>query len=259
MTEPAAALAVARADDHDLQATVGTALRGEGAVVVRGVEVTDDPALLEVVALVGRASAVGNGGREIYDVTPREGGTDLSSTAEQFPLHTDSTFLTHPHPHIALGCVTAPPAGGGGRSCVVSADVLARALADRHGPDAVAALREPAFPFILRDPGEEPRVALLPVLGSDDDGRTTIRYRADAVEMAARADGHELGERHRSAFAALTALTADESLQRTFALAPGDVLLVDNRRMLHGRSAIQEGAQRLLRRVKTASASAPAA
>jgi alpha-ketoglutarate-dependent taurine dioxygenase len=49
---------------------------------------------------------------------------------------------------------------------------------------------------------------------------------------------------------ALEAVLADPALQRSCSLEPGDVLFVDNRRVLHGRTAIAPGADRHLRRLK---------
>lgn len=246
-------------------ADVAARLAADGAVVLTGVDVHDDASLLAATALAGRPSPVGNAGVLIFDVTPRPDGTDLSSTGVPFPLHTDSTFLPRPHAAIALGCVEA--AGAGGRSCVVTARDACRAL----DAATIDALSEPAYPFIVRD-GERPaHVELLPVLAADDDGTTTLRFRRDAIAMAARAAEMELSSRHVAALDAFGAATDDEAARATFALGRGDVLLVDNLRALHGRTAIGPEERRLMRRVKldphpadpdappaTASADAPA-
>ncbi len=241
---------IARAGEPGWREHVRGAVEDHGAVVVQGVRVRDDGALLDVVSLVGTPSQVGNGGEVIYDVTPHPSGTDLSRTTRPFPPHTDSTFLPEPHGRIALGCVQAPPDGGGGRSCVVSADHVVAELGRRSGDDVVAALGEPAFPFSVHEPGGEPRVRLLPILERARDGRWRVRYRLDAIIGALREEGLVLSPRHGAALNALDAVLGDPALQATHALRPGDVLIVDNRRTLHGRTAIGEDAQRLLRRVK---------
>jgi len=241
---------MARAGRPGWREHVSGAVEDHGAVVVQGVGVRDDEALLDVVSLVGTPSQVGNGGELIYDVTPQVSGGDLSRTTRPFPPHTDSTFLPEPHGRIALGCVQAPPDGGGGRSCVVSAGDVAAELCRRHGDDVVAALSEPAFPFSVHEPGGESRVRLLAILERADDGRYRVRYRLDAIIGALREEGIVLSPRHGAALSAFEEVLGDPALQATHALRPGDVLIVDNRRMLHGRTAIGEDAQRLLRRVK---------
>lgn len=226
---------------------VAAHLRRAGAVVVSGVDVEDDERLLEVAGLAGVPSSVGNAGHLIFDVTPRPDGTDLSSTGARFPLHTDSTFLPRPHAAVALGCARA--ARTGGRSFVVRvADVC-----ERLDDATLAALAEPAYPFIMRD-GEQPaRVELQAVLEPGHPAGPAARYRGDVVEMAARASGVELEDRHRRALQAVATVLEDEALRSTFTLGAGDVLLLDNRHALHGRSAIDEAGdagERLVRRIK---------
>jgi hypothetical protein len=226
------------------------AVERDGAAVVSGVAVESDDALLDVVSAVGAPSGQGNGGGVIYDVTPQAEGTDFSRTAQRFPLHTDSTFLPEPHAYIALACVEAPAAGGGGESCMVSADVLRDELTQRCGEDVVQALSEPAFPFVIQEPGGERALHLLAILETGADGPPRVRYRLDAIVRALQEHELVLGPRHAAALEALEEVLGDPDLQVRFALRPGDVLIVDNHRMLHGRSEIDEGAQRLLRRIK---------
>jgi alpha-ketoglutarate-dependent taurine dioxygenase len=216
----------------------------DGAVVLEGVDVRADAELLAACAFAGAPSPVGNGGAVVFDVTPRPDGTDLSSTAAAFPVHTDSTFLPEPHVAIALGCVEA--SGTGGRSCVVRARDACAAVPD----DVVDALSEAVFPFIVRDGVHPARVDVLPVVTWDAAGDPLLRFRFDAIAMAGRAGEIRLSDRHAAALDVFRAAVEDEALQATFALRPGDVLVVDNRRALHGRSAVGPDAGRLMRRVK---------
>ena len=205
-----------------------------------------DDDLLELVSALGTPTAIGNGSL-IHEVSPRPDrvGADLSHSAEAFPLHTDSTFLVEPHDFVALACVEAQD-GFGGESRVVGCHALRARIAD---PGALEALAEPAYPFLIREPGCAPDVRALPILREDDDC-WTVRYRSDAVAMALRDSGIELGARHRAALLALEDALADSAIHAAFTLRPGDVLLLDNHRVLHGRTAIAPGARRVLRRLK---------
>ncbi len=215
---------------------------------MRDVDVASDDALLATASSLGEPTSAGNDGRLIYDVRPRPSATDLSQTAEPFPPHTDSTFLARPHDFVILGCLEAP-SDAGGESLVVHVDALWAAIAADAGDDAVDALCEPAFWFLAREPGEPPTVRALPVLERADDG-WRIRYRADAVARGELAAARRLAPRHRGALEALERALGDPRLPARHALRPGDVLLLDNRRTLHGRTAIRPGARRVLRRVK---------
>lgn len=225
-------------------------VRREGAVVVRGVDVASDEALLAVASSLGEPSATENGIGDIHDVAPRAIARDVSQTAERFPLHTDSTFLAEPHDFVVLGCQEAR-LDGGGESRVMHVDALRTRIGARDGGDVLEALGEPAFWFLAREPGEKAtRARALPVLecGGQDDWK--VRYRGDALARGARAAGVKLTTRHRSALEALERALSDHELHARYALRPGDVLLLDNRRVLHGRTAIRPGVRRLLRRVK---------
>lgn len=223
-----------------------------GAVVVSGAPVDDDAALLALIGTLGEPSAVGNGDGLIHEVRPRplEERRDLSSTAAEFPLHTDSTALRFPHHYVGLACATATPAAGG-ESLVLHVEELVAALVERHGPEPVAALAEPVFPFPLNDPSEPGRrVQDVAVLSAGPGGRPWIRYRADALGVGLALRPEPLERRHRTALGALEETLGDSSLATRHSLVPGEVLLLDNRRTLHGRTAIRPGAPRHLRRLK---------
>ena len=175
-----------QAGDPRLAERVAAAMRAPGAAIVCGVDVGDDAALLDVVALAGSPSSVGNGGGLIYDVTPQPPSEqiDLSSTSKRFPLHTDSTYLAAPHDVIALGCLDAPR-GGGGESHLMHVDVVIAHVLRAAGEDTLAALCEVAYPFAVDIDGERV-VAPLPILRRD--GPTpTIRYRDDVIATVSEA------------------------------------------------------------------------
>lgn len=221
-----------------------------GAVVVRGVPVEDDVSLVSLTRALGEPSALGNGDGLIHDVRPRppHEQRDLSSKAEAFPLHTDSTALVEPHDYVCLACVRSA-AGAGGESRIAHVDSIRAALAERGGSRCVAALEAPVFPFPLNDPRHGQGFRKAPILSLGKAGHT-IRYRADALAIGLRAHPDALSERHRRALRALDTVLADPTLHASYPLEPGDVLFVDNRRALHGRTAIAAGAQRHLRRLK---------
>lgn len=213
-------------------------------------DVASDQALLDLVGTVGTPTALGNGSGVIHDVTPRADavGADLSSSAARFPLHTDSTFLLAPHDFVALGCLAASE-DGGGRSLVVHVDDVRARIEQRAGSDALSALADAAFPFLMRDPAGGPDARELPIF-THAEGRWTVRYRSDAVAAALAQTQTDLAGRHRTALLALEDALADPALHSTFMLRPGDVLLLDNRRTLHGRTEVAAGARRVLRRLK---------
>jgi hypothetical protein len=218
-------------------------LERDRAVVVESVPTHCDAVLLALTFGVGTPSSLGNGDGLIHEVRPKPltERRDISTTRAEFPLHTDSTALVRPHEAICLACLRAP-AGAGGQSLVATADSVRAALPD----SAVAALAEPVFPFLLKDPVHGRGVRPGPVL----EGSGAVRYRRDALELGERLSREPMPPRSRAALELLDEALDDRSLVLTRALRPGDVLLVDNRRALHGRTAIADGADRRLRRLK---------
>lgn len=234
----------------DTATDLGEQLGRSGYAVLRGVPVDSDQVLLDLAGRLGEPTDVGNAGTLIHEVAPRPllEQTDLSSMRDPFPLHTDSTPLLEPHAYVLLACVEAD-ASGGGESRVLHADDLVDALRTRFGDDVVDALSEPVYPFPFNDPSQGTGVRREAVL-SFGPGGARVMYRADALELGAAADPDALSERHRSALDALREVVVDGGLGESFALAPGDVLVIDNARVLHGRTAIAPGARRVLRRLK---------
>lgn len=240
-----------RASDAGLAEAIVTALRDVGAAVVHGVAVGDDDALLGTVAHAATPSPIGNGGGLIYDVIPRPESeqVDVSSTDRSFPLHTDSTYLRPPHHVVALGCLDAPE-GCGGESHLLDIHVVVGQLRESlDGNDALMALGEPAYPFAVEADSGERFIAQLAILDGDG-GEARVRYRGDLITEAGRAASIAVDGRHRAALDRFDATLGDVALHAVLALRPSDVLLVDNHRMLHGRTAISPGTHRLMRRVK---------
>lgn len=209
-----------------------------GAALVRAVPVRSDAVLMALARGLGEPDAESNGGQVIYDVSPRPDdhhAGDLSTSSAAFPPHTDSTFLVEPHDVICLACVRA--ASSGGRSVVVRAHALRdRLLA--QGAVHVKLLEEPVYPFPVKDPrASQHSVQLVPILEQREDG-VHVRWRVDALRLGMGLAATGLRAAHHAALGALSKALEDPALQSTWDLAPGDVLFVDNRRALHGRTAI---------------------
>ncbi len=235
-----------------IQAEIHDAISSDGAAVINGLPVEQDALLLAGSAMIGIATSIGNGeGVFIHEVVPKPSLSqgDLSDTAQVFPLHTDSTFLDRPHEYVILACVRADAVGG--ESWILKVDELVQALKEGSGDDGLLPLQEVAFPYPHMEPdGAIHDVKLFPILEANG-GATAIRWRDDAIERAL-GPGGRLDERHSEALTRLRgAIDASISVV-SHRLKPGEVLVVDNRHCLHGRSQISEaaGKDRHLRRLK---------
>lgn len=159
-------------------------------------------------------------------------GTRYSRTNQPLALHTDTAHVPRPHSLVGFQMIRADPAGGGRSILVPVAEVVA-------GLDAadVAMLREPHFDF-----GRGP----VPILWGPPHAPSMRYYRA---QLDARA-GTEQPAATAALLDRLDARLAALAPARTFDLLPGDLLLINNHKALHGRTGFPEISDRLMLRYR---------
>ncbi len=154
---------------------------------------------------------------------------------DHLPLHTDRAFSPAPPPVMGLLCET--PAAWGGESLLVDARRLYLDLLSGFGPEGLTSLFED-FYSIRRAPHETRR----PLFFFNGSGHTCIAYRRDddAVEVC-------YPPRFDAPVQWISDYLSNPRNQLRVKLQAGEILLVDNHRYLHGRTAFQ--AKRLLYRL----------
>lgn len=260
--EPAAREALAAAlREHEGRCLAS----GPGYLVLSGLGRLDEDAarrfVLAVSAMLGRPMPQDFDGemvREVRDrgVTLESGATvRYSDTRQGGNLHTDGMHRPGEIPaYFALHCVRQ--AASGGALVLVHVDDLVREL--RREPDVVAALREPVH-FDTRD-GRPDRPATVPrSILEFDGGSPRITYLREYVESAHRRPGiAPLTEVQVRAMDRLDALLDREDLRTYRRLEPGQLVVINNRTIVHGRTAFEnepgEGRNRLLFRTWIAEA-----
>ena len=225
------------------------ALRRECAVVVEAVP-TVDSALVILASAMGVVSTEDNGRppRLVWDVRPSpEPGLVRSQQPDAFPLHTDSAHLHRPHAVVGLACVQ-PSRDRDGLSLLATADRVREILQAEGQEREVRRLQEPCFPFASVSESGRP-VRLQPILGAAGNP-IQVRYREPLLRWGLQLSSRSLDAAHRSALAALDAGLRRASLPTRLLLAANDFLLFDNRRLLHGRTALGLDSGRHLKRLK---------
>ena len=157
------------------------------------------------------------------------------SSLSQEP-HTDSPFREDPPAVVALQCVHPSPIGG------VSILVFGERV-HGHLQQTCSAVLDALYEAnsILASRGKFARHTQ--VFTKRTGGRVQIAYRRDS---AATMQGAPLVEQGLSL---IELFTRDPKNQTHLVLRPGDILVLDNHRILHGRTSFPKGAGRLLRRV----------
>lgn len=218
-----------------------------GAVILRGVPLEHDSALVALAGHFGHVTVNRPDWPLVDDIAPRDDATRQgpSTGRGQLTPHTDSSAIERPEDFLLLGCLfNSDPAGGGESILVFLDDVL-----ERLDAEDVALLEDETFPTV--QPHEPEAVpTTIAVLRRRADGRHTIRYRAEALEAGLASPRAEISpsRRHRDALRRIVETIESGGVQRHTRLAAGDLLVLDNARVMHGRTAISAGVRRHLKR-----------
>ncbi len=230
---------------------VRTALEdGRGfAIVVGPASDRLDPSEMQVCywlvgQMLGRPVEQNVQGTLLYDV--RDSGQDVrygarfSVTNAESSFHTDNSFGEDIVDYVGLLCHRS--AKSGGLSQIISGYSVHNELLARS-PNELELLYR-AYPIDRRGGlriGDAPTVEY-PILSWDGSG-LTYRYLRYWIEAGYEKIGKPMGEAERRAFETLDATANDPALRVEFSLAPGDLFFVNNRWILHNRTAFEDFAE----------------
>jgi gamma-butyrobetaine dioxygenase len=216
------------ADDGALQAWLIDTAR-DGLSIVEGIA-GEPNAGVELAERVGFLRPTNFG--LTFEVVNRPDPNNLAFTAGRLPLHTDLPNQEVPPGYQFLHCIANEAVGGG--SLFADGYAIARDLRAEE-PDAFRLLCETAIPFRFHDPQADIRVHA-PVIRLDAAGEPVeIRYNAHIAavfDMPA-----DVLPSYYRAWRAIMARTRQPRYIVALKLAAGEMVVFDNRRILHGREA----------------------
>jgi alpha-ketoglutarate-dependent taurine dioxygenase len=194
-----------------------------------------------VAALPGTGSAAAERPGKLsftrVQIDPDEAGktgavTRYSRTHQPLPPHTDTAYSPRPHSLVAFQMVRSDAEGG--RSTVLPVAEVVEAL----DPDSLTAMRQPHFAFGKGD---------LPILWGRP-GAESMRYYRAQIEQAAALRGTVPS--HPVAVLDKIDAVLERLDPRRFALADGEVLVINNHKVLHGRTGMAADSKRLMFRFR---------
>jgi hypothetical protein len=206
----------------------------------------NDAAFLRISEMFGRVYGYSDlqGGRRVQEIfpIPDDAEKQVGSGAVELKLHTEDPTLPYRAERLGFLCVS----NADRVPTVVSAPDLS-ALSSRA---AECLLSRPLRIFSDRpsDPGLKGQELVTTVLFRDEAGRLAFIYDPVYVDYAS------MGAAERSAFAELTELV--ESSAFDFLLEPGQIGILDNYRVSHGRPQYRpryDGTDRWLKRTQISS------
>lgn len=217
---------------------------GRGFVRIRGIDrAAYSQAEMEVLywgigVHLGQPWAQNHHGHVLGDVTdqakalddPTARGNELGGIA--LPFHCDGADL--------VGLLCLANGSGGGRSAVANLVTIHNRLVEER-PDLAAALYED-YPYDFRgeQPPGLPPYYLVPVFTEWDD-RLFARVIPPYIEASQRhPEAPRLSPLQQEALATLVALADDPAHHVTMNLLPGDIQLINNFHVAHGRTAYED-------------------
>jgi gamma-butyrobetaine dioxygenase len=178
----------------------------------------------------------------LFDVRSVPEATDLAYTGLSLDPHTDNPYRA-PVPGIQLLHCLANETTGGHSTLVDSLRVLE--MLRRQDAEAFAILAETPVRFVYRDAQTE-LVHFAPMIALDASGRIEGMRFSPRLDYVPFMEPARLDHFYR-ARRLVDGLLRSPSYELRFMLADGDLLMFDNQRLLHGRSAFdpQEGLRHL--------------
>lgn len=195
-----------------------------------------------LMALIARPVAQKWNGKMFDDIvdtgvkTAPGNGVRASKTNQGQGYHTDNAFNLPPD-HVSLFCIR--PAQKGGESGIVSFASVFNRLLD-EAPQVIPRLYQP-FYFDRQNehaPGESP-ISQSPVLTNDGDS-VAIRVSMRLIPQGYAVAGVAMDPATLAAIDALKQITERPTLSRAFSFEPGQIQVLNNRRIGHRRTAFTD-------------------
>jgi alpha-ketoglutarate-dependent taurine dioxygenase len=180
-------------------------------------------------------------GTLLYDVRDTgqslDQGARFSVTSYESSFHTDNSFGTEIVDYVGLLCLQT--AKSGGRSQVVNGLTVCEELRAKHR-DALEILNRP-FHIDRRGGVREGESATIqfPII-QDDNGSIVYRYLRYWIEAGHEKVGQPLTSAQVSALNVLDEVLNRPDLRVEFDLQPGDMYFINNRWILHNRTAFED-------------------
>jgi alpha-ketoglutarate-dependent taurine dioxygenase len=223
---------------------------GPGVVLIRGFDVQDvfaektSALLVMLSALLGKPRPQNREGMIVFDVVDdsakamgkTHGHVRGANSNVLVGLHTENDGEPRPPRLVAFLCITQAATGG---ETILASGQLAHNLLIDSSPSAARRLYEP-IAFARRPEDYDPGMTDLDSIFTSLSNRVRVRYSRYWIRRAAEIRGEPHDHATVAALAAWDKTLRDERLATSVRLRAGDLLVVNNQFVMHGRAAFSD-------------------
>lgn len=207
-------------------------------------------AFIQFINKIGKPISHDSNNSIIWDISPNktfnDGIVTYSEHSHEADLHTDSQYSQYPEEYFGLLTLKKANCGGGESFLLSLNDILKELRALPNGLQIENVLKSSQYPFIVpnvfKQTQDEKEYNFGPILGLNE-----IRFRVDTLEKALTEKPDACTEEQIQAYYQLKDIIINSPSIERFFLNDGDLLLVNNKTMLHGRSQFSDPNRHLLR------------
>lgn len=160
---------------------------------------------------------------------------DVTNAEQNF--HTDNSYNIMPPDFVALFCQQTAKSGGISR--IVSFETARALMQDRH-PDLVDRLYQPFLFDRQREHASGDQKWIANPVFSEVNGKLRVRLSAYLIRQGYELAGETIDDDGNAALDALTGIIDDPTLYKEFFFEPGQIQIVNNRRIGHKRTAFED-------------------
>ncbi len=240
----------------DLAPLVQEALRDEGHIILEHFDAAYENEASLRAAFENLCARVGTpaphvGDKIVWDIRMNASSDNLIKTYSEHnhdaDLHTDSQYSARPEDSFALMTLRPAQCGGGASQLLHLHDILCKLRAQPDGARIEEILRTTDFPFVVpnvfnTNATQTHEFNHGPIL--TDAG---IRFRVDTIAKAIASRPDFVTKEQVEAFESLKKIILECESTIQFHLKTGDLIFINNKTTLHGRSAFTDPNRHLLR------------
>lgn len=240
----------------ELSKKILSALNSTGFIVIKNFEITDNleetkKNLLDINNLVGTPIGHDANNKIIWDIKSNSTSKSFIKTysehSHEAELHTDSQYSHYPEDYFSLLTLKKADCGGGISYILTLEDILEELRTLENAKEVEKVLRETDFPFIVpnvfkKTKSDVPEYNFGPILRENE-----IRFRVDTFEKAIASDDSLCTKEQIDAYKELKKLVLNSAKTKKFYLENNDLVFLNNKTTLHGRSLFTDEQRHLLR------------